>query len=140
VDFSAPIDELPKLVAAMAAGADVAIGSRAKRGAREVDQPLYRRAMGKTFNLLVQALLLPGIWDTQCGFKLLRGEVARRLCAEVRTDGFAYDVELLYRARRSGYRICEIPVRWINSDTTRVSVLRDPARMFVDVLKIRFSG
>jgi dolichyl-phosphate beta-glucosyltransferase len=118
----------------------LAIGSRAKRGAREVDQPVYRRAMGKTFNLLVQALLLPGIWDTQCGFKLLRGEVARRLCAEVRTDGFAYDVELLYRARRSGYRICEIPVRWINSDTTRVSVLRDPARMFVDVLKIRFSG
>ena len=139
VDFSAPIDELPKLVDALAAGADVAIGSRAKRGAREVDQPLYRRAMGKTFNLLVQALLLPGIWDTQCGFKLLRGAVARQLCAELRTDGFAYDVELLYRAKRSGYRICEIPVRWINSDTTRVSVLRDPARMFADVLKIRFS-
>ena len=138
VDFSAPIDELPKLETAVAAGADLAIGSRAAPGARELDQPLYRRAMGKTFNLLVQALLLPGIWDTQCGFKLLRGEVARELCADLRTDGFAYDVELLYRARRAGYRVCEVPVRWINSDTTRVSALRDPLLMFADLLRIRF--
>lgn len=138
VDFSAPIDELPKLERAIAEGADVAIGSRAARGAREVDQPFHRRLMGKTFNLMVQSLLLPGIWDTQCGFKLLRGEVARELFASLRTEGFAYDVELLYMARRGGYRVCEVPVRWINSDTTRVSAVRDPARMLRDVLSIRF--
>jgi dolichyl-phosphate beta-glucosyltransferase len=138
VDFSAPIDELPKLENAIAGGADVAIGSRAKKGAREVDQPFYRRFMGKTFNLMVQSLLLPGIWDTQCGFKLLRGEVARGLARDLQIDGFAYDVELLYLAKRAGYRICEIPVRWMNSDITRVSALRDSSRMLRDILRIRF--
>jgi dolichyl-phosphate beta-glucosyltransferase len=138
VDFSAPMDELPKLERAIAGGADLAIGSRAKKGAREVDQPLHRRFMGKTFNLIVQSLLLPGIWDTQCGFKLLRGEVARELAREIHVDGFAYDVELLYLAKRAGYRICEIPVRWMNSDITRVSALRDSSRMLRDILRLRF--
>lgn len=136
-DFSAPIQEMPKLEAAIAAGADVAIGSRAKRGAREVDQPLHRRLMGKSFNLLVQGLLLPGIWDTQCGFKLFRGNVARELFGRLRTDGFAYDVEILLLARRSGYRISEVPVRWINSSTTRVQTVRHSREMLSDVLHIR---
>src|SRR5439155_23826011 len=78
-DTSAPIDELTKLEEAIVGGADVACGSRAAPGAREVDQPFYRRAMGKAFNRLVQVLVLPGIWDTQCGFKLFRGGVAREL-------------------------------------------------------------
>jgi dolichyl-phosphate beta-glucosyltransferase len=137
VDFSAPIDELPKLEEAIIQGADVAIGSRAKRGAREVLQPLHRQLMGKTFNLIVQSLLLPGIWDTQCGFKLFKGEVARELAPSLQIEGFAYDVELLYLANLAGYRICEIPVRWINSDTTRVSALRDSTRMLRDVVKLR---
>lgn len=137
-DFSAPISELPKLEHAIATGADVAIGSRAKRGAREVDQPVYRQVMGKAFNLFVQGLLLPGIWDTQCGFKLFRGQVARDLFGRLCTDGFAYDVEVLYRARRSGYRVAEVPVRWINSDTTRVQALRHSREMLEDVLRIRF--
>jgi dolichyl-phosphate beta-glucosyltransferase len=94
--------------------------------------------MGKTFNLMVQSMLLPGIWDTQCGFKLLRGEVARGLARDLQIDGFAYDVELLYLAKRAGYRICEIPVRWMNSDITRVSALRDSSRMLRDILRIRF--
>ena len=136
-DFSAPIQEMPKLEAAIAAGADVAIGSRAKRGAREVDQPLHRRLMGKSFNLLVQGLLLPGIWDTQCGFKLFRGDVARELFGRLRTNGFAYDVEILVLARRSGYRISEVPVRWINSSTTRVQTVRHSREMLSDVLQIR---
>ena len=136
-DFSAPIQEMPKLEAAIAAGADVAIGSRAKRGAREVDQPLHRRLMGKSFNLLVQGLLLPGIWDTQCGFKLFRGNVARELFGRLRTDGFAYDVEILLLATRSGYRISEVPVRWINSSTTRVQTVRHSREMLSDVLHIR---
>jgi dolichyl-phosphate beta-glucosyltransferase len=136
-DFSAPIDELPKLERAIAGGADVAIGSRATRGAREVDQPVHRRLMGKGFNLLVQSLLLPGLWDTQCGFKLFRGEVARELFGALRTDGFAYDVEVLHRARRSGYRVKEVPVRWINSTTTRVRAVRHSREMLVDLLRIR---
>lgn len=137
-DFSAPVQELPKLEAAIAAGADIAIGSRAKRGAREVDQPWHRRAMGKGFNLLVQGLLLPGLWDTQCGFKLFRGEVARDLFGRLRTDGFAHDVEILYLARGAGYRVSEVPVRWINSNSSRVQPFRHSREMLSDVLRIRF--
>jgi dolichyl-phosphate beta-glucosyltransferase len=137
-DFSAPIGELPKLEAAIEDGADVAIGSRAKRGAREVDQPWHRRAMGKGFNLLVQAVVLPGIWDTQCGFKLFRGAVARELFGRLRTDGFAYDVEVLYLARRSGYRVSEVPVRWINSPTSRVLAVRHSSQMLRDLARIRW--
>jgi dolichyl-phosphate beta-glucosyltransferase len=137
-DFSAPIAELPKLVRSIEAGAQVAIGSRAARGAREVDQPVHRRLMGKAFNLLVQALLLPGLWDTQCGFKLFRGDVARELFGALRTDGFAYDVEVLYRARRCGYRVSEVPVRWTNSPTSRVQAVRHSREMLADLLRIRF--
>lgn len=139
-DFSAPIQELPKLEAAIAAGADIAIGSRAKRGAREVDQPWHRRAMGKGFNLLVQGLLLPGLWDTQCGFKLFRGDAARDLFGRLRTDGFAHDVEILYLARGAGYRVSEVPVRWINSNSSRVQAFRHSREMLSDVLRIRFGG
>jgi dolichyl-phosphate beta-glucosyltransferase len=136
-DLSAPIQELPKLEAAIASGADIAIGSRAKRGAREVDQPWHRRVMGKGFNLLVQGLLLPGLWDTQCGFKLFRGEVARDLFGRLRTDGFAHDVEILYLARGAGYGVCEVPVRWINSNSSRVQAFRHSREMLSDVLRIR---
>jgi dolichyl-phosphate beta-glucosyltransferase len=138
-DFSAPIEELPKLEGALAAGADVAIGSRATPGTREVDQPLHRRLMGRAFNAAVQAVLLPGLLDTQCGFKLFRGDVARELFACLGTDGFAYDVEILFRARRSGYCVREVPVRWINSTTTRVRAVRHSWEMLVDLGRIRLS-
>ena len=85
-DLSTPIEELPKLQAELDRGAGVAIASRAVRGSRvEISQPFYRVLMGKAFNLLVQAVLLPGIWDTQCGFKLFRGDVAREAFAELTT-------------------------------------------------------
>ena len=138
-DFATPNTELETLEAALDAGADVAIGSRAKRGARvEHPQPLYRVLMGKTFNLMVQALVLPGVWDTQCGFKLFRGDVARDLFAALRTDGFGYDVDVLYRARRRGLRIREVPVRWINSPETKVHAVKDSLRMLGDIIRVRF--
>ena len=137
-DSSTPIDQLSRLEDAIASGADVACGSRAAPGAREVDQPFHRRAMGKAFNRLVQVLLLPGIWDTQCGFKLLRGEVARELFAKLETDGFAFDVEILHRARVAGHGIREVPVRWINSGASKVSPIGDSAEMLRDLLRIRF--
>ncbi len=137
-DFSTPITELPKLEAPIAEGADIAIGSRAKRGARiEHAQPFYRVLMGKTFNLIVQALILPGLWDTQCGFKLFRGEVARDLFSRLSTDGFGYDVDVLYRARRHRLSIREIPVRWKNSPETKVHAIRDSARMLADIIRLR---
>lgn len=139
-DLSTPIDELGKLEAAIRAGADVAIASRGKRASQvEVSQPLHRVLMGKGFNLLVQAVVLPGIWDTQCGFKLWRGDVARQVFAEMRLEGnVAFDVEVLYRARKHGYRIAEVPVRWIDSVPSRISPLKHSSEAFVDVFKIRF--
>jgi dolichyl-phosphate beta-glucosyltransferase len=137
-DLSTPIEELVKLEAALAAGADVAIASRAKRGARiEISQPPHRVLMGKVFNLIVQALLLPGLWDTQCGFKLFRGDLARELFGALRTDGFGFDVEVLYRARQRRLIIAEVPVRWQHSAPTRVATFRSSLDMLKDVLRLR---
>lgn len=140
-DLSTPIEELDKLQAALDSGAGIAIASRALRGSRvEIAQPIYRVAMGKAFNLLVQAVLLPGIWDTQCGFKLFRGDVAHRVFEGLVTDGFGYDPEVLYRARRQGVKIAEVPVVWRNSAPTKVSALRSSADMFKHVFRIRFQS
>ena len=138
-DLSTPIEELEKLQAALQDGAGVAIGSRALRASKvEVSQPLYRVLMGKAFNLIVQAVLLPGIWDTQCGFKLFRAEVAHRVFAGLVTDGFGYDPEVLYRARQQGVRIAEVPVVWRNSAETRVSPISSSIDMLRHVIRIRF--
>ena len=138
-DLSTPIDELAKLEAALAKGAGVAIGSRAVRGSRvELAQPIYRVLMGKAFNLIVQAVLLPGIWDTQCGFKLFRGDIARDVFAGLTTDGFGYDPEVLYLAKKKGMRIAEVPVVWRNSAPTKVSAVRSSLDMFRHVLRVRF--
>ena len=138
-DLSTPIEELDKLQAALNDGAGVAIGSRALRGSRvEVSQPAYRVVMGKAFNLIVQAVLLPGIWDTQCGFKLFRADVAHRVFAGLVTDGFGYDPEVLYRARRQGVKIAEVPVVWRNSAPTKVSPVSSSFDMLKHVIRIRF--
>jgi len=138
-DLSTPIEEIDKLQAALDKGAGVAIASRALKASRvEVSQPIYRVLMGKGFNLIVQAVLLPGIWDTQCGFKLFRAEVARDAFAHLTTDGFGYDPEVLYRARKRGVRIAEVPVVWRNSAPTKVSPVRSSLDMLKHVLRVRF--
>jgi dolichyl-phosphate beta-glucosyltransferase len=138
-DLSTPIEELPKLEAALAAGAGVAIGSRAIKGSRvELSQPIYRVLMGKAFNIIVQLVLLPGIWDTQCGFKLFRGDIARDVFEGLTTDGFGYDPEVLYLAKKKGVRIAEVPVVWRNSAPTKVNAIRSSLDMFRHVLRIRF--
>jgi dolichyl-phosphate beta-glucosyltransferase len=138
-DLSTPIEELEKLQAALKDGVGVAIASRAVRGSRvEVSQPVYRVLMGKGFNLIVQAVLLPGIWDTQCGFKLFRADVAHRVFENLSTDGFAYDPEVLYRARKQGVRIAEVPVVWRNSAPTKVQPVRSSLDMLRHVIRLRF--
>jgi dolichyl-phosphate beta-glucosyltransferase len=140
-DLSTPIEELEHLGQALAAGAGVAIASRAVKGSRvEVSQPIYRVLMGKVFNLIVQVFLLPGIWDTQCGFKLLRADVAHPVFAALTTDGFGYDPEVLYLAKRRGVRIAEVPVVWRHSAPTKVMAIRSSLDMFRHVVRIRFRG
>jgi dolichyl-phosphate beta-glucosyltransferase len=136
-DLSTPIEELAKLEAEIERGFDVAIGSRAVPGALiEVHQPAYREAMGRLFNRLVQALLLPGLCDTQCGFKLFTAEAARAAFSVSSLDGFSFDVEALYVARRQGLRIAEVPVTWRNDAATRVG-LGGGAAAFADLVHIR---
>ena len=138
-DLSTPIEELEKLQAQLDQGAGVAIASRALRASRvEVSQPIYRVLMGKVFNLLVQAVLLPGIWDTQCGFKLFRADVAHDAFGRLTTDGFGYDPEVLYRAKQLGVKIAEVPVVWRNSAPTKVSPIKSSIDMFKHVVRVRF--
>jgi len=140
-DLSTPIEELPKLQAQLTKGAGVAIASRALRDSNvEVSQPVYRVLMGKVFNLIVQAVLLPGIWDTQCGFKLFRADVAHKVFAGLVTDGFGYDPEVLYRARKMGVKIAEVPVVWRNSAPTKVSPISSSFDMLRHVIRIRLRG
>jgi dolichyl-phosphate beta-glucosyltransferase len=137
-DLSTPIEELVKLEAEIDRGRDVAIGSRAVAGARiEVHQPAYREAMGRLFNVLVQALLLPGLADTQCGFKLFTAAAAETAFGACRLDGFSFDVEALYVARRRGLRVAEVPVVWRNDAATRVG-LGGGGAAFADLLRIRY--
>jgi len=136
-DLSTPIEELARLEAEIDAGFDVAIGSRAVAGARiEVRQPAYREAMGRLFNRLVQLLLLPGVADTQCGFKLFTAGAAEAAFRPCRLDGFSFDVEALYVARRRGLRIAEVPIVWRNDAATRVG-LGGGSAAFLDLLRIR---
>jgi dolichyl-phosphate beta-glucosyltransferase len=139
-DLATPIEELGRLRAELAGGADIAIGSRALPGADiRVRQHPLRELMGRTFNVIVRALVMQGFHDTQCGFKLFRGEVARELFAAARVDGFAFDVEILLLAVPR-YKVVEVPVAWRHVEESRVSPGRDAARMLWDVLKLRWDN
>lgn len=136
-DLSVPIDDLEKLLKPLRAGAGVAIASRALPDSQvEVHQPWYRETMGKIFNKLVRIFVLGGVKDTQCGFKAFTAEVAERVFPELQTRGFGFDVEILYRAQRAGYRIAEVPTRWINSPQSRVHPIRHSLAMFLELLAI----
>ena len=100
-------------------------------------QPFYREAGGRLFNKLVQALTVPGIEDTQCGFKLFEAKAAKRLFAQQQVERFGFDVEVLFLARKAGYRVAELPVRWVNSPETKVRPVRDGLRAFADLALIR---
>jgi dolichyl-phosphate beta-glucosyltransferase len=137
-DLSTPIEELGRLREALHKGADIAVGTRAHPDSDvRVRQPFYRDRAGKLFNTLVRLVLLPGLNDTQCGFKLCRREPILPVIARMTVDRFAFDVELLYLAHRAGLRIVEVPVIWVNSPDSRVK-LSQAAAAFLDVLRIRW--
>jgi dolichyl-phosphate beta-glucosyltransferase len=139
-DLSVPIEDLSLLLARMDAGADVVIASRALPDSRvEVHQPFYRETLGRLFNLLVRLLVVGGLRDTQCGFKLFTARSAEECFFPARLDGFAFDVEALYIARRRGLRVSEVGVRWRNDRASRVGLLRG-FLAFLDLLRIRFWG
>jgi cellulose synthase/poly-beta-1,6-N-acetylglucosamine synthase-like glycosyltransferase len=119
---------------------DIAIASREAPGALRLGEPALRRLMSRTFNTIVQLLLLPGIHDTQCGFKMLRREVARDFCSVQTIDGWGYDMELLYIARLRGYSVREVPIVNHYGQGSRVSPLRDSLRLLRDLRAVRSNG
>jgi dolichyl-phosphate beta-glucosyltransferase len=137
-DLSTPIDDVEPLRQAIAAGHDIAIGSRHLAASRiTVPQPWQRRLMGRTFNWCVQRLAIPGIQDTQCGFKLFTADAATRVFGRQQIEHFGFDVELLWIARRLGLRIAEVPVTWTDDPRSTVRPVADSFRMLGDLVRIR---
>ncbi len=138
-DLSAPITEASRLLSAIEKGADVAIASRGFDVTTTVDRTPWRRLMAFSFRLLVRLLVIRGIVDTQCGFKMFRREAARTIFPRQRLDAWGFDVELLYIARRQRYRIEEVPVSWTESSESRLKWYT-PLAMVVDLLHIRLNA
>jgi dolichyl-phosphate beta-glucosyltransferase len=137
-DGSTPIAEIERLRSAIDRGAAIAIGSRAVASAEvQVRARWYRRVIGRIFHSLVSVLTVRGIKDTQCGFKMLRAEIAHDLFSRMRMDGFSFDVELLMMANRRGYSVTELPVNWTHRPGSRVSLILDSLRMARDLFIIR---
>ncbi|SMB96522.1 dolichyl-phosphate beta-glucosyltransferase [Thermanaeromonas toyohensis ToBE] len=138
-DLAAPISEFPKLEAALARGADIAIGSREATGAKVCRASFRRKLAGKVFNLMVRSITGLPYRDTQCGFKLFRGHVARALFSHAKCSGYCFDVEVLVLAREMGLKVEEVGVEWYDMPGSKVRMLRDGWRMFVEAVKIRRS-
>ena len=136
-DLSMPIEEISKFIPPQLQSMDIAIASREAPGAVRYHEPYYRHFTGRVFNTLIRLLVLPGLQDTQCGFKCIRAEVARDIFRYQTLTGWAFDVELLYIARHHGYQVVEIPIDWYFNADSKISVLRDSQRMFLDLLLIR---
>jgi len=140
-DLSAPIEELDKLLdAARDEQAAVAIGSRAlDRSLIALHQSWFRETAGRIFNLLMRLVTGLPFADTQCGFKLFEGGAAREVFRRQRIERWGFDAEVLFIARKLGYKMVEVPVRWSHSAGTKVSMLGDSVNMFLDLLRIRWN-
>ncbi len=139
-DLSMPIEQINRFLPPQLDGVDIAIASRESPGAVRYNEPEYRHLTGRAFNALVRWLALPGLQDTQCGFKCFRAAVAEEVFPLQTIVGWTFDVEVLYIARRRGYQIREIPIDWYFNPESKVRVLRDSWRMFRDLLTIRANG
>ena len=137
-DLATPIEELDGFWRWIDDGADIVIASRPLRDSHLVKrQPFYRELAGRTFNLAVQLLAVPGIQDTQCGFKLMSRQAGREIFSLCKLDGFSFDIEMLFLANRLGYKTKECAVHWYHRPGSKVKLLRDGFRMLSDLVSIR---
>jgi dolichyl-phosphate beta-glucosyltransferase len=138
-DLSTPLEELDRLRERLEGNCHVAIASRDLPDSDiQLHQPRLRELSGKTYNRLLQLLVLPGIYDSQCGLKAFTAEAAVALFTPLKTSRFGFDAEVLLRARRLGWEVAEVPVRWRHVEASRVSAHRDAPRMLLDLLRLRF--
>ena len=136
-DLAMPIGAIAGFLPPVLTGCDVAIGTREGLRARRIGEPAYRHVLGRLFNGLVQRLALPGIEDSQCGFKMFTAAAATAIFSRVTVDGWAFDVEVLTIARALGLRIAEVPIEWRFGDASKVRVLTDGLRMLRELRQIR---
>ena len=140
-DLATPQEETEKLLARIAQGADVAIGSRPLADSRlEKHQPILREVLGRGFNKAVQLLAVRGIDDTQCGFKMFTRKAAQDVFRRCTFDGFSFDFEALLVARDLGYRIDEVPIRWSHQEGSKVVMMRDGPRALRDLVRLRLKS
>lgn len=139
-DLSMPVEELVKFLPPALQNFDIAIASREAKESVRYNEPSYRHWGGRGINFLIQTLILPGLNDTQCGFKCFRGEVAEDLFNRQTMGGWSFDIELLYIARLHGYRIVEIPIHWYHFSDSKVNALRDAIRMIKDIFRIHVNA
>lgn len=139
-DLSMPVSEINRFLPPALKDADIAIASREAPGAARYGEPAYRHLVGRVYNTLIRLLALPSLQDTQCGFKCFTASAAEDLFPSLTVTGWSFDVEVLYIARRWGYRIVELPIPWYYNPESRISVVRDSLQMALDILKIRVNG
>jgi dolichyl-phosphate beta-glucosyltransferase len=135
-DFSMPVEEINHFLPP-ACDVDIGIASREAPGSIRYNEPPFRHFTGRVFNLLIRWLVLPGLHDTQCGFKCFREEAANDIFRYQSLNGWSFDVEVLKVARLHGWQIKEIPIRWYYFPGSKVSIIRDSIKMFFELLAIR---
>jgi len=139
VDFSMPIAEINRFLPPLLTDYDIAIASREAPGARRYNEPVFRHLVGRFYNGLIRALALPGLHDTQCGFKCFRGELAEEIFKSQTIPGWSFDVEVLFIARHRNFRIVEVPISWYFNQESKINVWRDSLRMAIDLGTIRIN-
>lgn len=137
VDFSMPVEEINRFIPPIQPDSQVTIASREARGAVRYHEPYLRHLSGRVFNTLVRWIALPGLQDTQCGFKCFRGDIAAEVFPLQTNSGWTFDVEVLYITRRHGYRIVEVPIPWYFNPDSKVRLVRDSWHMISDLVTIR---
>ena len=135
-DLSMPVEEVAKFIPPALNNLDIAIASREAKGAVRYNEPRYRHLGGRAINFLIQLLILPGLNDTQCGFKCFSAKVAENIFRLQTLNGWSFDIELLYIARRYTYTVQEISIHWVHHPETKVSAVRDAIRMIQDIFRI----
>lgn len=137
-DLAMPIEQLAKFLPPRGPDCDIVIGSREGEGAVRIGEPVLRRFLGRAYNILIRLLLVPGLRDTQCGFKCYKGQVAQEIFSLQRIPGWGFDMEVLFLARKLRRSICEVGVEWHYQSQSKVKPFRDSLKMLVEIMRVRW--